>query len=103
MITLTARFKALPGRETEAEQAIKDIVAQVEAKETGVIAYVAHAIPGAAGEFLFYEAYADESVKEAHMTTPHLKALLDKIGPVFDADYGLKIEYLDRLAGSVRG
>lgn len=103
MITFIARLKALPGKEAEAAQQIKEMVASVEANEPGAVAYVAHTVAGSAGEFLFYEVYADEAAKDAHMKTPYLQALIAALGSVFDSEFGVRIEDLERVAGSVRG
>ncbi len=102
MIMFVARLKALPGKEAEAAREIKDMVAADEANEKGALAYVAHTLPGSPGEFLFYEVYADEAAKELHMNTAYLQKLIGLVGPVFDAGFGVKIEDLERLAGSVR-
>ena len=102
MVTFIARLKALPGKEAEAAEAIKEMVAAVEANEAGALAYVAHTAPESPGEFLFYEAYADEAAKDTHMKTPYLKKLVALMGPVFDAGFGVRIEDLERLSGSVR-
>jgi quinol monooxygenase YgiN len=103
MVTFTARLKALPGKEAEAVKQIKEMVATVQEKEPGALAYISHTVAGSPGEFLFFEAYADEATKEAHMVTPHFQKLAALIGPVFDAGFGVKIEDLERVAGCVRG
>ena len=103
MITFIARLKALPGKEVEAAQHVKEMVAAVEANEPGALAYAAHMVAESSGEFLFYEAYADEAAKDAHMATPYFQKLVSLIGPVFDPDFGVRIEALNRVAGSVRG
>ena len=102
MITFIARLKALPGKEAEAAEQIRKMVASVAANEPGALAYVAHRVAGSAGEFVFYEAYADEAAKDAHMKTPYLQELIGRVGPVFDAAFGVRIEDLERVAGSLR-
>ncbi len=102
MVTFIARLKALPGKEAEAAEAIKDMVAAVEANEAGALAYVAHTASGSPGEFVFYEVYADEAAKDTHMKAPYLKKLASLMGSVFDAGFGVRIEDLERLSGSVR-
>jgi quinol monooxygenase YgiN len=95
-------LKALPGKEAEAVKQVKEMVAAVQSEEPGALAYISHAVPGCPGEFLFFEVYADEAAKNAHMATPHFQRLAALIGPVFDASFGVKIENLDRVAGCVR-
>lgn len=101
MITFTARLKALPGKEREAEEGLKTMVAAVAAEEPDTLAYICHKTANA-GEYLFFEVYADQAAKDAHMTTPHFQKLMALMGSVLDAAYGAKIEDLDRVAGFTR-
>ncbi len=101
MITFTARLKVLAGKEAEAEAGLKAMVAAVAAEEPGALAYICHRTANA-GEFLFFEVYADQAAKDAHMATPHFQKLMALMGPVLDAVYGVKIEDLDRVAGFAR-
>jgi quinol monooxygenase YgiN len=103
MVTFIARLKALPGKEAEAVKQVKEMVMAVQEKEPGALAYISHTVPGSPGEFVFFEVYADEAAKDAHMATPHFQRLAALIGPVFDANFGVKIENLERVAGCVRG
>jgi len=102
MVTLIARLKALPGKEAEAVKHIKEMVAAVQAKEPGALAYISHTVAGSPGEFLFFEVYADEATKDAHMSSPHFQRLAALFGTVFDAGFGAKIENLERVAGFAR-
>lgn len=102
MVTFIARLKARPGKEAEAEAGLKEMAASVQAREPGALAYLCHRVADRPGEFLFYEVYADEAAKEAHMRTPHFEKLKGLIGPVLDADFGVMVEDLERIAGVIR-
>ena len=102
MITIIARLKALPGKEAEAVKHIRDMVAAVEAKEPGALAYISHTVPGSPGEFLFFEMYKDQATMDAHMATQHLQKLRSLLGTVLDPDFGVKIEALQCIAACVR-
>jgi len=99
MITFTARVKALPGKEAEAAERMKEMVDAVKANEPGALAYICHAAPGKPGEFLFYEIYADEPARKQHAATPHFKQFISLMGTVLDAEYGAHAEDLERIAG----
>jgi quinol monooxygenase YgiN len=101
MITFTARLKAMAGKEKEAEEGFKAMAAAVAAEEPGALAYICHGTANA-GEYLFFEVYADQAAKDTHMATPHFKKLMALMGPVLDASCGAKIEDLDRVAGFAR-
>ncbi len=102
MVTFTARLKALPGKEAEAAEKLKEMVASVEALEPGALLYICHRVPGSPGEFFFYEVYADEATKDAHMKTAHFGKLSALFGDVLDPACGVQIENLERVAGVVR-
>lgn len=101
MVTFTARLKALPGKEQEAAEGLKAMVAAVETAEPGTLAYICHATANP-GEYLFFEVYADEAAKNFHMSTPHFQRLMALMGTVLDAGYGVVIEDLTRVAGFAR-
>ena len=101
MVAFTARLRALPGKEREAEEGLKAMAAAVQANEPGALAYICHATPHP-GEYLFFEVYADEAAKDAHMATPHFRKLMALMGPVLDENFGAKIENLNRVAGFMR-
>jgi (4S)-4-hydroxy-5-phosphonooxypentane-2,3-dione isomerase len=102
MVTFTARLKALPGKEAEAAEKLREMVASVDANEPGALAYICHQVAGCPGEFFFYEVYADEAAKDAHMKTAHFGKLSALFGNVLDAEFGAKVEDLDRVAAVIR-
>lgn len=101
MIIFTARLKALPGRESEVTEALRNLVASVEA-EAGTLAYQFHKVINAPGEYLFYEVYVDQAACDMHMKTPHFDRLKSLFGDLLDADFGVQIEDLEFISGFVR-
>ncbi len=102
MVTFIARLRILPGKEAEAVAHLKEMVAAVEANEPGARAYCCHQSEQDAAEVVFYEVYADDPAKEAHMMTPHFEKLCGLIGQVFEADFGVQVEDLRSVAGFCR-
>ena len=102
MIIFTARVKAMPGKETEAAEALMQMVASVDAQEPGAVAYLCHKVRNTPGMFLFYEAYKDQATCDAHMVTPHFGILKSLFGNLLDANYGVQVEDLDLVKGFMR-
>jgi len=102
MITFIARLRVNPGREEAAAARVQAMVAAVQDQEPGALIYIGHYSEAEDREMVFFEVYADEAAAEAHEKTPHFAELLADFGDVFDAEFGVKIEYLDRVAGVVR-
>jgi quinol monooxygenase YgiN len=74
MITVFAKLTAQPGKEAEMQAALEAMVAEVDAKEPGVLVYTMHTVDGEPGTFWMYEQYADDDALAAHNTTDHMKA-----------------------------
>src|SRR3990172_62441 len=101
MITILARFKVQSGKETEAEQAVRDMAAAVEANEPGAVTYLFHRSAREPAEITVFELYADENAFAAHAQTPHMAKLRSAFGQVFDPA-SAKIERRERIAGFER-
>ncbi len=101
MTTILARFKAQPGKEAEAEKAIGEMVAAVEANEPGALTYIMHRSQKDPGEITVFEVYADDEALGTHNQTAHMAQFRSHFGPLFDAAT-VKIERLERIAGFVR-
>lgn len=71
MITILARLKAKPGKETELEQVCVKLAEEVRAAEKGCLMYIAHASPKNKGEIVFMEKYQDEQAVESHRQSAH--------------------------------
>lgn len=102
MIIFTARLKALTGKEEEAAQQLARMVDEVQKNESQALAYICHKVTGKPGEFLFYEVYANEEAKAAHMNTPHFEVLKSLFGVYLDNEYGVVIEDLEQIKGFYR-
>ena len=78
MIVISAVLQARPGCESELEIALRAMIPPVR-RESGVVDYSLHRASDDAGCFFYYEKYRDQAALDAHMATPYLKALLDKV------------------------
>jgi quinol monooxygenase YgiN len=101
MTTILARFKIQPGKEAEAEKALSEMVAAVQANEPGALAYIAHRSQKEPTEITFFEVYADAEAASAHGQTPHMATLQRSLAQLADLST-VKIERLERFAGFVR-
>ncbi len=101
MTTILARFKVQPGKEAEAEKAISEMAAAVEASEPGALVYIMHRSQKDPGEITVFEVYADGEALDTHNQTAHMAQFRSHFGPLFDAST-VKIERLERIAGFVR-
>ncbi len=101
MTTILARFKLQPGKEAEAEEAISEMVAAVEANEPGALAYIMHRSQKDPTEITVFEVYADAEALNAHGQTAHMAQFRSNFASLFDPA-SVRIERLDRIAGFVR-
>ncbi len=101
MTTILARFRVQPGKEAEAEVAISEMVAAVEANEPGALTYIMHRSRKDPGEITVFEVYAGDEALDSHNKTPYMAQFRSHFGPLFDPA-SVKIERLERLAGFVR-
>ncbi|MCK9519995.1 MAG: antibiotic biosynthesis monooxygenase [Dehalococcoidia bacterium] len=80
MITIVATLQAAPGKEDELRAALTEMVENVKEHEAGrALAYSLHTADKEPGVFMFYEQYADKAALDAHGTTPHMKAMGQKL------------------------
>jgi quinol monooxygenase YgiN len=101
MITIIARLKILPGKESEAEKALSDMVAAVEANEPGALAYIMHRSQRDPTDVTVFEVYADGEAFSTHSQSAHMAALQGKLAQLADLS-AVKIDRLERIAGFVR-
>ncbi len=101
MTTILAQFKIQPGKEDEAEKAIGEMVAAVEANEPGALTYIMHRSQKDPGEVTVIEVYADAEAFATHSQTAHLGQFRSGFGPLFDPA-SVKIVRLERIAGFAR-
>ena len=101
MIAILAQFKIKPEMQAEAEKALAEMVAAVEANEPGAVLYIAHRSQKDPTLITFFEAYADGDAFTAHTQTPHMANLQRALGEFADLST-VRIERLDRIAGFTR-
>lgn len=91
MITLIAKLKAQPGKESLLAEECKKIAQEVREKEKGCLMYIPHVSVDSTAEIVFVEKYADQEAFDAHFQTPYFKALADKFGDLLDGEPELQI------------
>ncbi len=101
MITIIAHLKILPGKESEAEKALSDMVSAVEANEPGALAYIMHRSQRDPTDVTIFEVYTDGDAFSTHTQSAHFAALQPKMAQFADLP-AVKIERLERFAGFVR-
>ena len=77
-LTVIAIFHARPGKEAELRAALLGLLAPTR-KETGCINYDLHASPEDPAKFLFHENWTSKAALDAHLQSPHVKALLPRV------------------------
>ena len=78
-LTVVATFEARPGKETELRAALIGLVVPTR-KEAGCINYDLHISTESPAKFLFHENRTGKAALDAHMLTPHIQALLPRVG-----------------------
>ncbi|MDP2674927.1 MAG: putative quinol monooxygenase [Dehalococcoidia bacterium] len=101
MTAILAQFKIKPEMQAEAEKALAEMVAAVEANEPGAVLYVAHRSQKDPTLITFFEAYADHDAFTAHTQTPHFQNFQRQLAQLADLST-VRIERLERIAGFTR-
>ena len=101
MTAILAQFKIKPEKQAEAEKALAEMAAAVEANEPGAVLYIAHRSQKDPTLITFFEAYADHDAFRAHTATPHMASLQRVLAEVADLST-VRIERLERIAGFTR-
>lgn len=78
-----AKLKAKSGEEGKMEDALRGMVAKVEAEE-GTLMYSLHRSRKDSAQFLIYEKYKDAEALKAHSATPYFKELFGVLQPLLD-------------------
>jgi quinol monooxygenase YgiN len=92
---VVAKIKAKSGEEGKMEEALRGMVAKVEAEE-GTLMYSLHRSHKDPTQFLFYEKYTDAEALKAHSETPYFKEMFGVLQPLIDG--APEIETYDELA-----
>jgi quinol monooxygenase YgiN len=90
-VVVVGSFMARPGKELEAEEAFRALVAPTHA-EDGCVLYALHRGVDDPGRLAFVERWASRQALDAHLATPHIKAVLDRAEELF-GDSGEIIAY----------
>ena len=77
-LTVVATFQARPGKEAELRNALTGLVAPTR-KESGCINYDLHGSPDDPASFLFHENWTSKAHLDAHLQSPHIKALVLRV------------------------
>ncbi len=102
MQTIVARFKIIPGKEADSEEAMKKMASSVEANEAGALTYIFHRNLKDPAEITVFEVYRDDAASAAHVASEHMGVFRTHFGPLFDPAT-VKIERVERVAGFSRG
>jgi quinol monooxygenase YgiN len=78
-ITVIARYEAKVGQQARLRKELQNLVTLTRA-EPGCILYDLHESPENPLRFAFYETWRSQADLDAHLETPHLKAIV-KIAP----------------------
>jgi len=89
-ITVVATFEAKPGKEAELRQALIGLVAPTR-QEAGCLNYDLHVLPEEPAKFLFHENWTSKAHLDAHLQSPHIKALLPRVPELAVAKPEIKI------------
>ncbi len=101
MQTILAQFKTNPGKEAEAEEAIKKMAASVEASEAGAVTYLFHRSLRDPAQITVFEVYTDDAAFATHGASEYMGQFRSHFGTLFDAAT-VKIDRLERIAGFSR-
>ena len=101
MTAILAQFKLKPEKQAEAEKALAEMAAAVEANEPGAVLYIAHRSQKDPTLITFFEAYADDDAFGGHTQTAHFMDLQRQLAQVADLST-VRIERLERIAGFTR-
>lgn len=77
-LTVLAIFQAKPGKEAELRTALIGLIGPTR-KENGCINYDLHISLEDPAKFMFHENWTSKSALDAHLQTPHIKALLPRV------------------------
>lgn len=77
-VTVVATFQARPGKETELRAALMGLLAPTR-KEAGCLNYDLHQAPDDPTKFLFHENWTSKADLDAHLQSPQIKALVQRM------------------------
>jgi quinol monooxygenase YgiN len=101
MISITASFSIMPGKEAEAEAAIRKVADAVSEKEPGCLVYTWHRGVKDPMQVLVFENWRDDEALKEHRTQPHMAEFSGLFGTVFDPA-SVKIDRWEKFASLSR-
>ena len=99
LVTLIATLKIADGKEEAAKKYFELLTAAVEKHEPGTLAYVAHTYRDEPSRVIFFEVYNGQDALKKHK--PGAYDLGMSAEGLFDGK--VKIEFLERITGYIRG
>ena len=96
-ITITATLALNPDNEEAAIKGLQELVAQVEAREPGVLAYICNRGVEDPSEIMFFEIYQNEAAAQAHGQTEHMAKFRQSAADFFVGE--MKVVPYKRIAG----
>ncbi|MDW7650539.1 MAG: putative quinol monooxygenase [Bacillota bacterium] len=82
MVTIIAKLKAVPGKETFLAEQCEKMAETVREKEADCLEYVPYVSVEDATVIVFVETYRDAAAFDYHLTTPYFKEFVDTITPI---------------------
>lgn len=77
-LTVIATFQARPGKEAELRTALTGLLVHTRL-EAGCINYDVHVVTDDPAKFMFHENWTSKAHLDAHLQSPHIKALLPRV------------------------
>ena len=99
-IVVVGSFKAKPGKEKEAVEAMLALV-QPTHDEEGCILYAFNRGADDPADMAFVERWSSKETHDAHMAAPHIKAILERVDELF-GDNASIVRYDEMPAGEER-
>jgi quinol monooxygenase YgiN len=89
-VSVVATFQARPGKEADLRAALIGLLAPTR-NESGCVNYDLHQSPEDPAKFLFHENWTSKAALDAHLQSPHIKALLPRVDELCVAFPEIKI------------
>jgi quinol monooxygenase YgiN len=91
MLTIVAKMKIKPGKESDAEEALRGMIGYVRSAEPGTLRYVLHRGVADPTELLMYEQYADQAAVDTHGTSDRIQQLFATLAPLLDGQPSIEM------------
>jgi quinol monooxygenase YgiN len=96
-MVVIARVKVRPGKEAEAEAALRKQIDFVIREEPGTLCYVLHRSRKEPSTFVFYEKYVDGAAFDRHGKSSSMQELFKTLQPLLDG--APVIDLFDEVVG----